>query len=269
MEHAQTNEKEPQRASNTPQPASPEKNSRNSRSDSSSESQRGRRREGNNREKETEHDEQKQNKEEEPRRQRSNSSRSPPRTTQTSLYVGNLSSDVTEANLKEKFSTHGRVVSASMVLNPATGESRGFAFVAFEDRREAMDALNALNRTKFLGRELIVEPSNRKAGYKPTPGRYLGSRRSRDGRNDHRRGRYKRSESDERRGGRRGRRDFDDGHRHHRRRSRSRDRREPRDRDSHRHRDRSREREERRRRRSDSKEERRKRSDSPRHKRSS
>ena len=51
------------------------------------------------------------------------------------LFVGNLAFDVTENDLQDLFTQHGSVVEVNLVLDRATGRSRGFAFVTMAPDR--------------------------------------------------------------------------------------------------------------------------------------
>ena len=70
------------------------------------------------------------------------------------LYVGNLPFDATADELREMFSPHGRVVSATICTDRETGRSRGFGFVEMSDGAD--EAIRALNLTSFQGRGLNV-----------------------------------------------------------------------------------------------------------------
>ena len=72
------------------------------------------------------------------------------------LYVGNLSFDTSEAQLRELFSQHGEVVSAALVMDRETGRPRGFGFVEFADPASAKAAIAALNGQNVGGRDLTV-----------------------------------------------------------------------------------------------------------------
>ncbi|MBK7403512.1 MAG: RNA-binding protein [Phycisphaerales bacterium] len=72
------------------------------------------------------------------------------------LYVGNLSFDITEPQLREMFSAHGEVTSAALVMDRDTGRPRGFGFVEFADPAAANAAILALNGTNVGGRDLTV-----------------------------------------------------------------------------------------------------------------
>jgi cold-inducible RNA-binding protein len=70
------------------------------------------------------------------------------------IYVGNLSFNATEAELRELFSQHGSVSSVSLVSDRETGQPRGFAFVEMESGAEA--AISALYGKEVGGRALKV-----------------------------------------------------------------------------------------------------------------
>jgi RNA recognition motif-containing protein len=70
------------------------------------------------------------------------------------LYVGNLPFDATSDELREMFSTHGRVLSATICTDRETGRSRGFGFVELAEGAE--EAIQALHTAQFGGRSLTV-----------------------------------------------------------------------------------------------------------------
>lgn len=72
------------------------------------------------------------------------------------LYVGNLPFSTSENELRELFSAHGDVTSASLVMDRETGRPRGFGFVEFSDDAQARAAINALNGFNMGGRDLTV-----------------------------------------------------------------------------------------------------------------
>lgn len=72
------------------------------------------------------------------------------------LYVGNFSFRMTDAELRSLFEPYGVIESANIVTNPATGKSRGFAFVAMADDDEADKAIAGLNGKESDGRALTV-----------------------------------------------------------------------------------------------------------------
>ena len=79
------------------------------------------------------------------------------------IYVGNLTFDATETELRELFSPHGEVQSAQIVMDRDTGRSRGFGFVEMSEGADA--AIAALNGQDFKGRNLTVnEAKPRESG---------------------------------------------------------------------------------------------------------
>jgi len=84
------------------------------------------------------------------------------------LYVGNLSFDLTENDLNDAFAAHGTVTEASLMMDRASGRSRGFGFVTMSTEEEAQKAIAALNGTELKGRALTVNvarpPAERSGG---------------------------------------------------------------------------------------------------------
>ena len=72
------------------------------------------------------------------------------------LYVGNLSFQVTEADLSELFAQVGAVDSVKIITDRDTGRSKGFAFVEMSDDSAAAQAISKFNGTDFNGRNLTV-----------------------------------------------------------------------------------------------------------------
>ncbi|MGB8951569.1 MAG: RNA-binding protein [Candidatus Aminicenantales bacterium] len=72
------------------------------------------------------------------------------------IYVGNLSRDVSEADLKELFQAFGEVASASVIKDKFSGESRGFGFVEMPNKEEADKALSSLNGKEIKGRNITA-----------------------------------------------------------------------------------------------------------------
>lgn len=86
----------------------------------------------------------------------------------TSIYVGNLSFDATEDDIRQTFEEHGRVESVNVISDRETGRSRGFAFVEMPDSREAKEAIEKTNLVEIAGRSVTVNEArpkeNRKRG---------------------------------------------------------------------------------------------------------
>ena len=72
------------------------------------------------------------------------------------LYVGNLSYDMSEENLRTEFAEYGEVQSAKIITDKFTGRSRGFGFVEMNSDDEGKKAMEALTGKDFEGRELVV-----------------------------------------------------------------------------------------------------------------
>ena len=72
------------------------------------------------------------------------------------LYVGNLAYSTMDQQLQEAFSEFGEVTSASVVIDRATGQSRGFGFVEFGSNEEAERAIQSLNGSTLDGRSITV-----------------------------------------------------------------------------------------------------------------
>jgi cold-inducible RNA-binding protein len=74
----------------------------------------------------------------------------------TKLYVGNLSFDITENDLRDMMASHGPVNEVSVITDKVTGRARGFAFVTMNTQEGATAAIAALNGKDFQGRALTV-----------------------------------------------------------------------------------------------------------------
>lgn len=72
------------------------------------------------------------------------------------IYVGNLSYDADDDDLRDAFSPHGEVASASVLTDRYSGRSRGFGFVEMPGNEEAEAAIAALNGSDHMGRALTV-----------------------------------------------------------------------------------------------------------------
>jgi cold-inducible RNA-binding protein len=78
------------------------------------------------------------------------------------IYVGNLSFDATEDQVRGMFEAYGPVERVSIVTDRDTGQSRGFAFVEMPDDDAAHKAMEALNGTNLGGRNLTVNEARPK-----------------------------------------------------------------------------------------------------------
>lgn len=72
------------------------------------------------------------------------------------IYVGNLSREATEDEIRQKFEAFGQVTSVNIIKDRYSGDSRGFAFVEMAEKGEAQTAINELNGTQLGERTLSV-----------------------------------------------------------------------------------------------------------------
>ena len=70
------------------------------------------------------------------------------------IYVGNLSYDMTEDQLRKEFEAYGKVNSARLITNRFNGKSKGYGFVQMPVREEAEKAGAALNDKDIMGRKM-------------------------------------------------------------------------------------------------------------------
>lgn|SRR5690606_4384719 len=87
------------------------------------------------------------------------------------IYVGNLSWQMTDEDLRVLFEQYGSVTSAKIVKDKVSGKSKGFGFVEMSDENESQNALTSLYDTEVMGRKLIVneaqpKPQNGGGGFK-------------------------------------------------------------------------------------------------------
>ena len=78
------------------------------------------------------------------------------------IYVGNLSWQMTDEDLRTLFEQYGSVTSAKIVKDKVSGRSRGFGFVEMPDDTEAQNALSSLYDSEVLGRKIIVNEAQPK-----------------------------------------------------------------------------------------------------------
>ncbi len=72
------------------------------------------------------------------------------------IYVGNLSRDVTEQDLRQAFEAFGEVATVNIITDRFSGESRGFGFVEMPAKTDAQSAIDGLNGKDLKGRSLTV-----------------------------------------------------------------------------------------------------------------
>lgn len=86
------------------------------------------------------------------------------------LYVGNLSYSVESGDLEQLFSAHGKVESAEVITDRATGTSKGFGFVEMGTDSEAQAAIAGLNGSQLQGRTLAVNEARPKEAHSRSGG---------------------------------------------------------------------------------------------------
>lgn len=72
------------------------------------------------------------------------------------IYVGNLSFETTEEDVREAFEPFGQVESVKLITDKYSGGSRGFGFVEMPSKDEAQSAISGLNGKELKGRALNV-----------------------------------------------------------------------------------------------------------------
>jgi len=88
------------------------------------------------------------------------------------IYVGNLSREITEEDLRQAFEAFGQVATITIIKDKFSGESRGFGFVEMPAKAEAQSAIAGLNGKDLKGRNLNVN----EARPRPEGGREGGRR---------------------------------------------------------------------------------------------
>ena len=78
------------------------------------------------------------------------------------IYVGNLSYETSENDLRNMFEAHGRVDRVSVVMDRMTNRSKGFGFVEMPNDAEGRAAINGLNEMETQGRKLMVNEAKPK-----------------------------------------------------------------------------------------------------------
>jgi RNA recognition motif-containing protein len=80
------------------------------------------------------------------------------------LYIGNMSFDTTEDQLRQTFEAFGEVTSVNIITDRDTGRPRGFGFVEMSTQDEANAAISGLNGKELDGRELKVNEAKAREG---------------------------------------------------------------------------------------------------------
>jgi RNA recognition motif-containing protein len=108
------------------------------------------------------------------------------------IYVGNLSPETTEDDLRQAFGAFGEVISVKILRDRATGESNGFGFVGMAVSDEGQIAISTLNGKQLKGHAIYVEEGKKKITHRSDQDRrdgFGGGRGDRGGRDRPDRGR--------------------------------------------------------------------------------
>ena len=93
------------------------------------------------------------------------------------IYVGNLSRDVTEEDLRQEFEAFGQITSVTVIKDKFSGQSRGFGFVEMPAKAEAESAIADLNGKELKGRPIKVNEARPRPEGRRGGGRRGGGRR--------------------------------------------------------------------------------------------
>ncbi len=89
------------------------------------------------------------------------------------IYVGNLSGEISEDDLRQTFEAFGKVASVTIIKDKFSGESRGFGFLEMPAKAEAQSAITGLEGKELKGRTLKVNEA-RPSSESPRGGRGPG-----------------------------------------------------------------------------------------------
>lgn len=78
------------------------------------------------------------------------------------LFVGGLSYDATQDDVRELFEKTGSVNDVKIIMDRETGRPRGFCFVEMGSPEEAQSAIASLNNTEYMGRNIVVNEAKEK-----------------------------------------------------------------------------------------------------------
>jgi len=104
------------------------------------------------------------------------------------IYVGNLSRETTEDELRQAFEAFGQVMSVKILRDRATGESNGFGFVEMPVSEEGQTAISELDGKDLKGQAIKVEEGKKKTSYRSDRDRQDGFDRGGRGDRDRRDG---------------------------------------------------------------------------------
>jgi RNA recognition motif-containing protein len=73
------------------------------------------------------------------------------------LFIGSLAYELTDSQLEEHFQKIGKVLSAKVIIDRASGQGKGFGFVEMSTEEEARKAIQELNGSTLAGRAIVVK----------------------------------------------------------------------------------------------------------------
>ncbi len=91
------------------------------------------------------------------------------------LYVGGLAYSITDKELEDLFAEHGKVVSATVIKDRDSGQSKGFGFVEMEDVKDGQTAIKELNDKEVSGRSIVVNQARPQEDRRPSGGSFRRS----------------------------------------------------------------------------------------------
>jgi len=93
------------------------------------------------------------------------------------IYVGNLSRDVSEEDLRQAFEAFGQIATVTIIKDKFSGEPRGFGFVEMPSKAEAQLAIDGLNGKDLKGQSLNVNEARPRSENRRGGGKHGGGRR--------------------------------------------------------------------------------------------
>lgn len=88
------------------------------------------------------------------------------------LYVGGLAYSVTDSELEALFAEQGKVISATVIKDRDSGQSKGFGFVEMEDVKAAQNAIKELSGKELGGRAIVVNQARPQEDRRPSAGSF-------------------------------------------------------------------------------------------------
>lgn len=92
------------------------------------------------------------------------------------LFVGGISYELSDAELKAAFEAYGEVESATIIVDRDSGRSKGFGFVEMPEKEEALKAIEGINGTDLGGKTVAVNEARPKTKSNKRPGGFGGQR---------------------------------------------------------------------------------------------